>query len=228
MAQALILAGCVIVGDRTVDKVGIPIATDAPIRLRRGAKSSPYVSRGGIKLKAALDHFAIPIAGMIAADVGASTGGFTDCLLQAGARKVYAIDVGYGQLAWSLRQTAVVVMERTNIRKLKDIRGITESLDLVVIDVSFISLRLVIPTVKRFLTSGGRLLALVKPQFEAAKGEVADGGVVRDPTVHERVLTHLATYCEEQGLSIVGQCPSPITGPAGNREWFLLARKEAR
>jgi len=104
MAQALILAGCVIVGDRTVDKVGIPIATDAPIRLRRGAKSSPYVSRGGIKLKAALDHFAIPIAGMIAADVGASTGGFTDCLLQAGARKVYAIDVGYGQLAWSLRQ----------------------------------------------------------------------------------------------------------------------------
>lgn len=222
-AQALILAGAVLVGGRPADKAGSPVAADAEIRIRGG--ENPYVSRGGLKLRGALDAFGISVRGMVALDVGASTGGFTDCLLQAGAAKVYALDVGYGQLAWKLREDPrVVSIERTNIRHY-DGSDLKEAVGIAVIDASFISLRLVIPPVLKLIEEGATVLALVKPQFEVGKGEVGKHGVVRDPALHERVLAETAAFCRELGLEVAGSCISPLEGPAGNREFFLHLRK---
>jgi 23S rRNA (cytidine1920-2'-O)/16S rRNA (cytidine1409-2'-O)-methyltransferase len=222
-AQALILAGAVLVGDRPADKAGSLVAQDAEIRIR--GEENPYVSRGGLKLRGALDSFALSVQGLVALDVGASTGGFTDCLLQAGAAKVYALDVGYGQLAWKLREDPrVVSIERTNIRHF-DGREITDAIGIAVIDASFISLRLVIPPVLGLIEEGAIILALIKPQFEVGKGEVGKRGVVRDPALHERVIEETASFCRGLGLDVLGSCSSPLTGPAGNREFFLHLKK---
>jgi 23S rRNA (cytidine1920-2'-O)/16S rRNA (cytidine1409-2'-O)-methyltransferase len=223
-ARALILAGAVLVNEEPVDKAGALIAESAAVRIR--GEDHPYVSRGGVKLKGALDTFGIQIVGFSALDVGASTGGFTDCLLQEGARKVYAVDVGYGQIAWKLRNDPrVVLFERTNIRHFSGV-GVEEPVDIAVIDTSFISLTLVIPSLLRFVREGGTILALVKPQFEVGKGEVGKKGVVRDPAVHLRVVGELAAFFAEQGLSVLGTCGSPLTGPEGNKEFFIWAIKK--
>jgi 23S rRNA (cytidine1920-2'-O)/16S rRNA (cytidine1409-2'-O)-methyltransferase len=223
-ARALILAGAVLVNEEPVDKAGALIAEGAAIRIR--GEDHPYVSRGGVKLKAALDTFGIRVEGLSALDVGASTGGFTDCLLQDGARRVYAVDVGYGQIAWKLRNDPkVILFERTNIRHFQGV-GVEEPVDIAVIDTSFISLKLVIPSVLQFVREGGTILALVKPQFEVGKGEVGKKGVVRDPAVHLRVVGELAAFFAEQGLSVRGTCESPLTGPEGNKEFFIWAVKE--
>ena len=223
-ARALILAGVVLVNEEPVDKAGALIAGGAEVRLRGG--DHPYVSRGGVKLKGALDTFGIRVEGFSALDVGASTGGFTDCLLQAGARKVYAVDVGYGQIAWKLRNDPrVVLFERTNIRRFQGV-GVEEPVDIATIDTSFISLKHVIPPALNFLKEGGIVLALVKPQFEVGKGEVGKKGVVRDPEAHRRVVEDLSAFCTSLGLTVRGTCESPITGPEGNREFFIYAAKE--
>jgi 23S rRNA (cytidine1920-2'-O)/16S rRNA (cytidine1409-2'-O)-methyltransferase len=222
-ARALILAGVVLVNEEPVDKAGALIADGAAVRIR--GEDHPYVSRGGVKLKGALDTFGIGVVGFSALDVGASTGGFTDCLLQDGARKVYAVDVGYGQIAWKLRNDSrVVLFERTNIRHFSGV-GVAEPVDIAVIDTSFISLRLVIPSVLQFVREGGIILALVKPQFEVGKGEVGKKGVVRDPALHLKVVGDLASFCAELGRSVRGTCESPLTGPEGNREFFIWAVK---
>jgi 23S rRNA (cytidine1920-2'-O)/16S rRNA (cytidine1409-2'-O)-methyltransferase len=222
-AQALILAGAVLIADRPADKAGNLVPADAEIRLR--GKENPYVSRGGLKLRGAIDSFGLSVRGLVAIDVGASTGGFTDCLLQAGAAKVYAVDVGYGQLAWRLREDPrVVCIERTNIRHY-DGRNITDGIDIAVIDASFISLRLVIPPVLRLIKDDAIVLALIKPQFEVGKGEVGKRGVVRDSALHERVLAETASFCRDLGLDVLDGCASPLTGPAGNREFFLCLKK---
>jgi 23S rRNA (cytidine1920-2'-O)/16S rRNA (cytidine1409-2'-O)-methyltransferase len=221
-AQALIMAGSVRVDDRLADKAGLLVGENQRVEVAEGAL--PYVSRGGLKLQAALDAFGLDVRGWVCLDVGASTGGFTDCLLQRGAGRVYAVDVGYGQIAWSLRQDPrVVVIERTNIRTI-DPEKMPEPVDLITIDVSFISLKLVVLAVLRFLKPGGRLLPLVKPQFEVGKGEVGKGGVVRDPAQHERVLADLALFFNGLGLTCGPVIPSPVIGPKGNREFFLLLK----
>jgi 23S rRNA (cytidine1920-2'-O)/16S rRNA (cytidine1409-2'-O)-methyltransferase len=272
-AQQLILAGDVTVGQRVVDKPGTQVRLDAPLAL---ASRAPYASRAGLKLAAALDEFALDVRGLVAADVGASTGGFTDCLLQRGAARVFAIDVGYGQLAWELRQDPrVVVLDRTNARYLEHL---PEPIDLVTVDVSFISLRLILPRaigwlrqvsqagisqrypptphstepchpeqsegsqpddaeMLRFVqhdrleeaarASGGQVVALVKPQFEAVRERLGKGGVVRDPAVHRAVLSEVTAWASEQGMGLQGLVRSPITGPAGNVEflaWWLPGR----
>jgi 23S rRNA (cytidine1920-2'-O)/16S rRNA (cytidine1409-2'-O)-methyltransferase len=221
-----VLAGQVFSGERRLDKPGQAIAADAPLDLR-GA-SSPYVSRGGVKLAHGLDHFGIDPMGMVALDVGASTGGFTDVLLQRGARRVYAVDVGHGQLDWQLRNDPrVVVLERTNARRLSQ-NSIPEPIDLVVCDASFISLRLVLPAALRLTRPGACLVALIKPQFEVGKGQVGKGGVVRDPALHEQVCAEIARWLgEAQGWQVQGITLSPITGPKGNREFLIAARKPA-
>lgn len=222
-AQALILSGAVLVNDRPMDKAGTPVPDRAVIRIR-GAKN-PYVSRGGLKLRGALEAFGIPVAGLVALDVGASTGGFTDYLLQAGAAKVYALDVGYGQLAWKLREDPrVVAIERTNIRHY-DGAAITEAIDLAVLDAAFISLKAIIPAVLRLIKDGALLVALIKPQFEVEKDEVGSGGVVHEPALHRRVIEEIASFCRGLGLAVLGTCESSITGPAGNREFFICLRK---
>ncbi len=226
-AQAMILAGEVLVGERPLDKAGTPVPVDAEIRIR--GEENPYVSRGGLKLRGALETFGVSVRDLVALDVGASTGGFTDCLLQAGVAKVYAVDVGYGQLAWKLRENSRVVnIERTNIRHY-DGSDITEGIDIAFIDASFISLRLVIPPVLRLIKDGARLVVLVKPQFEVGKGEVGLHGVVRDPALHERILLEMEMFCRGLGLETLGRCDSPLMGPAGNREFFLfLGKKKPR
>jgi len=215
-ARALIMAGLVTVDGRRADKAGASVPSDAAVEVKGGL---PYVSRGGLKLAAALDAFGIDVAGLVAADIGASTGGFTDCLLQRGAARVYAIDVGYGQLAWPLRQDRrVVVMERVNVRYLD---GLPELGDLATIDTSFISLSLVVPAALRLLKPAGRVIALIKPQFEAGRGQIGKGGVVRDPAVHRRVLAQVLAWGREWGLRSPGLIPSPIKGPAGNVEFLV-------
>ena len=214
-AQAMIMAGEVRVGGHVIDKPGTPVAADAEVTVAAGL---PYVSRGGLKLAAALDAFGVDPCGLVVADVGASTGGFTDCLLQRGAARVYAIDVGYGQLAWSLRQDPrVVAMERTNVRYL---RALPEPIDLATVDVSFISLALVLPAIAGWLKPDGQIIALVKPQFEVGRGEVGRGGVVRRPEQHEQVLARVAGWAQTLGLHLEGVEPSPVPGPAGNREFL--------
>ncbi|MGC9332999.1 MAG: TlyA family RNA methyltransferase [Anaerolineae bacterium] len=214
-AQRLIMAGQVLVDDQPVDKPGtrVPVASSL-----RASSNPPYVSRGGLKLEAALEAFGIDVQGRVAADVGASTGGFTDCLLQRGATRVYAIDVGYGQLAWKLQQDPrVVVMDRTNARYLQEL---PEPVTLATVDVSFISLKLVLPAVLRWLAHGGQIVALIKPQFEAGPDNVGKGGVVRDPAVHRQVLADVTGWAGSAGLALLGLIRSPITGPAGNVEFL--------
>lgn len=218
-ARAIILAGIVMVDGGRVDKAATLVAPDAEIRLR--GEDHPYVSRGGVKLRGALDHFGIDVTGLVALDVGASTGGFTDCLLQAGARKVYAVDVGYGQFAWKLRKDErVVLFEKTNIRFF-DGRGIDDPIDIATVDTSFISLKLVLPRVVSLVSEKSKILALIKPQFEVGKGEVGRKGVVADPAVHERVIEGIAEFCRGLRLKVEGTCESPLPGPAGNREFFI-------
>ncbi|RMF88618.1 MAG: TlyA family RNA methyltransferase [Nitrospinota bacterium] len=221
-ARRLILAGRVLVNGHRVDKAGQQVPVEATIVVH--GPPSPYVSRGGLKLEAALQAFAIQVTGKVALDVGASTGGFTDCLLQHGARKVYALDVGYGQLDWKLRtDPRVVVMEKVNVRTLSP-DTFPEKVDLVTIDVSFISLTLVLPVIRPLLRVPGEVLALVKPQFEVGKGEVGKGGVVRDPAKHQAVIQKLVRFARDQGFSVEGVLPSPLLGPKGNREFFLWLR----
>lgn len=223
-ARALILARAVKVNETYPDKAGAPVSPDVEIHIK--GEDNPYVSRGGLKLSGALKEFNLNVEGVVAFDVGASTGGFTDCLLQSGARKVYALDVGYGQLAWRLREDKrVVVIERTNIRYY-DGADLDEQIDLAVIDASFISLKFVIPAVLKFLGQGGRILALIKPQFEARREEVGKGGVITDSTIHDRVLRDVSAFCESLDLEVEGTCISPVLGPAGNKEFFILARKK--
>ncbi len=223
-AQALVLAGQVFSGERRLDKPGLGVAPDIALELR--GPSSLYVSRGGLKLAHGLDHFGIAPQGMVALDVGASTGGFSDVLLQRGAARVYAVDVGHGQLDWRLRNDArVVVLERTNARYLnRDL--IPEPVDLVVCDASFISLKVVLPAALELTGPSAWLLALIKPQFEVGKGRVGKGGVVRDPALHTRVCADIARWlAEAQGWRVLGTTESPITGPKGNREFLIAARR---
>ncbi|MDM8531803.1 TlyA family RNA methyltransferase [Anaerolineales bacterium HSG25] len=215
-AQALIMAGKVRVGEQVVTKAGMAVAIDRPITVEQPL---PYVSRGGLKLAGALDRFEINPQDLCCADVGASTGGFTDVLLQRQARRVYAIDVGYGQLAWKLRQDErVTVMERTNARH---VSTLPEPIDLVVIDASFISLRLILPAVKKWLHQSAQVIALIKPQFEAGKKQVGKGGIVRQRHVHEQVLQEVAEYAHQQEFVITGLMVSPITGMTGNYEFLI-------
>ncbi len=222
-AQALILAGLVFSGERKVDKAGQTLAPDAALEVR--GKDHPWVSRGGIKLAHALDHFGWDVAGAVALDVGSSTGGFTDVLLARGAAKVFAIDVGTNQLAWKLRQDPrVIVHEQTNARYLtREI--VPDPVDIITCDASFIALAKVLDTALDLAAPAARLAALVKPQFEAARGEIGKGGVVRDPAVHARVCAAAAAWVEQRGWQVEGVVPSPITGPEGNVEFLLGARR---
>lgn len=219
-ARALIMSGRVLVNGQVVDKPGAAMTADSLIEV--SGADLPYVSRGGLKLEGALKDFALEVSGWVCLDVGASTGGFTDCLLQKGSSRVYAVDVGYGQLAWSLRRDSrVVVIERTNIRHMPGDR-IPEAVDFITIDVSFISLKIVVPAVLKFLKPEGRILSLVKPQFEVGKGQVGKGGVVRNAEQHSRVIAELNLFFRSLGLECVGEVPSPIEGPKGNKEFFML------
>lgn len=216
-SRALIMVGAVLVDEEPVTKPGFSVAQDASLRLR---EELPYVSRGGVKLAAALDAFKVDPTGVLAVDVGASTGGFTDCLLQRGAAHVIAIDVGYGQLAWKLRQDPrVTTVERTNVRNLRTLPGNVLA-GLAVIDVSFIGLELVLPAVARFLQPSGQVVALIKPQFEAGRGQVGKGGVVKDAAVHRQVLERVLGRAAGNGWSVQGLIRSPLTGPKGNVEFL--------
>ncbi len=223
-ARALILAGAVVVGDHRADKPGQAVAAGAEVRLK--GEVCPYVSRGGLKLAAALDAFGIDPAGWTCVDLGASTGGFTDCLLQRGARLVYAVDVGYGQLAWALRDDPRVVnLERCNVRYLE--RGrIPEPVQLVVVDASFISLTLLLPKVWELLEPGGQAVALVKPQFEVGKGQVGKGGVVRDPALRGAAVARVLAAAAELGFTVLGEAESPVPGAKkGNVEVSVHLRR---
>jgi len=220
-AQALILAGIVFSGERKIEKAGQPLAPDAPLEVR--GRDHPWVSRGGIKLAHGLDHFGWGVTGAAALDVGSSTGGFTDVLLQRGAARVYAVDVGTNQLAWKLRQDPrVIVHEQTNARYLSA-EQVPEPVDIIVCDASFIALAKVLDAPLGLAARGGRLLALIKPQFEAERGEVGKGGVVRDAAVHERVVRGVCAWLEGRGWNVAGTTPSPITGPEGNVEFLVGA-----
>ncbi len=217
-AQAVIMSGLVYVDGQKAEKPGMSYPTEAQIEVRGAA--CPYVSRGGLKLEKALRDFGVDPAGFVCSDSGASTGGFTDCLLQQGAAKVYAIDVGYGQLAWKLRQDPrVVVLERTNIRYVTP-EDIGEPLDLSVLDVSFISLKLVLPAVRELLKPTGQVLCLIKPQFEAGRDKVGKKGVVRDPLVHQEVLEGFLALAAELGFTVQDLTFSPVRGPEGNIEFL--------
>jgi len=221
-ARGLILAGQVLVEDRVVDKPGTSIAVTQQIRIR--GEVLPFVSRGGLKLAHALDFFQIDPAGEIAIDVGASTGGFTDCLLQRGARLVYAVDVGYGQLDWSLRNDQRVVnLERTNIRRL-EAKQLGDRPGLAVIDASFISLDKVLPPTLELLQTPATIVALIKPQFEVGRGQVGKGGVVRDEAKHTEVVEKIQLLAAELKCRVEGVVPSPILGPKGNREFLIALR----
>jgi 23S rRNA (cytidine1920-2'-O)/16S rRNA (cytidine1409-2'-O)-methyltransferase len=214
-ARRMIMAGEVRVAGEVHDKPGMRVAPDVKLEVRQMPR---FVSRGGDKLAAALAAFAVPVAGRVCADVGASTGGFTDCLLQHGAARVYALDVGYGQLDYRLRaDPRVVVMERTNARY---VEALAERVSLVVVDASFISLRYLLPVVRGWLAESANLITLVKPQFEAGKAQVGKGGVVRDPATHQRVLEDVLASAQTDGYTVRGLIPSPLKGPAGNIEFL--------
>jgi len=222
-AKAVIMAGLVQVNGTKVDKAGRFIPVSASVILNE--RSLPYVSRGGLKLEAALKHFSLNVEDKVFLDVGASTGGFTDCLLQHRARKVIAIDVGYGQLDWKLRQDPrVEVLEKTNIRHLKP-EDINTPIHGAVIDVSFISLKLVVPPVSKLIKKHAFIIALIKPQFEVGKGHVGKGGVVRDPNLHQEVIERLSSFFETQGWTVLGHIPSPLLGPKGNREFLICVTR---
>ncbi len=222
-AQALIMAGQVFSGDSRIEKPGQALAPDAPLEVR-GAKH-PWVSRGGVKLAHALDHFGIEPKGRVALDIGASTGGFTDVLLAGGAARVYAVDVGYGQLDWSLRHHPdVVVLERLNARYIAA-ANVPEPVDMIVCDVSFIGLRVLLPAPLALAAPGARLIALIKPQFEVGPSKVGKGGVVRDPELHRAVCEAISAWLGGQrGWRVVGVTESPITGAEGNKEFLIAAR----
>lgn len=218
-AQAVIGAGQVIVDGHRIDKAGASVNQDAGIRIKGDV--CPYVSRGGLKIEKGLDHFGIKVKNAICADIGASTGGFTDCLLSRGAARVYAVDVGYGQLAWKLRQDSrVVVLERTNAKQL-DRELIPESLDLAVIDASFISLTLLIPPLLPLFHHNISILALIKPQFEVGRGKVSKGGVIRDALLHREVQEKISSFAASLGLENRGIIKSPVEGPKGNIEFLI-------
>jgi 23S rRNA (cytidine1920-2'-O)/16S rRNA (cytidine1409-2'-O)-methyltransferase len=222
-ARALIMSGKVLVNRKSIDKPGMAVADQDEILVK--GDDSPFASRGGLKLEAALKALEVIVTGKICLDVGASTGGFTDCLLQHGARKVYAVDVGYGQLAWKLRQDPrVAVFERTNIRHLP-FETVGEPVDIVTIDVSFISLRIVVPAVLKFMKANAAVLALIKPQFEVGKGKVGKGGVVRDPRLHQQVLDELTVFFSRMPLLVSDVIDSPVLGPKGNKEFFLFLQR---
>lgn len=223
-AQALILAGQVVVGDQRVDKPGALVPVEAEMRLK--GEVLPYVSRGGLKLKAAIDRFGLDVRGKVGADIGASTGGFTDCLLQEGAVRVHAIDVGYGQLHEKLRTDARVrSRERVNARYLTA-EDLPEKAGVIVIDVSFISLTQVLPSVLPFLEKGGLLVALVKPQFEVGRENIGKGGVVRDTEARQSAIDAVVAFAQEQGLTVRGLMDCPVPGPAGNVEALLVAHRD--
>lgn len=225
-ARALILSGSVYVDGRLVDKAGTGVKLDAQIEIR--GKDIPYVSRGGLKLEKAIREFNIHVAGKVALDVGAGTGGFTDCLLQHGARVVYAVDVGYGQLHLRLRQDPrVILLERQNIRYLKK-EVISDTVDVATIDVSFISLKKVILPVKDLIDRDGKVIALIKPQFEVGKSEVEKGGVVRDTQRHLRVIGEISNFCKDLDFEVRGVTESPILGPRGNKEFLIYLKRIAR
>ena len=225
-AQALIMAGKVFSADRRIDKAGDLVAEDAPLEVK--GQDHPWVSRGGLKLAHALAHFALDPKGAVAIDVGASTGGFTDVLLGNGAAKVYAVDVGHGQLAWRLRNDPrVVVLERTNARHLTS-SEVPDPVDWVVCDASFIGLETVLPAALSFAKPGAIAIALIKPQFEVGPDRVGKGGVVRDPALHQEVCERIrAWFARQPGWSVLGIVESPVLGPEGNREFLIAARKEA-
>jgi len=217
-AQALIMAGRVVVNDHRVDKAGTKVDPQARVVVKGDL---PYVGRGGLKLKGALDCFGIEPSGLTAMDVGSSTGGFTDCLLQAGAGKVYAIDVGKGLIDYSLRtDPRVVLLESVNVRYLEP-RAVPEKAGIVVIDVSFISLKKVLPVLQKFLAEKAIVLALVKPQFEVGKGQLGKGGIVREPEQHRAVVEDMSSFAEAEGYAVLGTAESPIKGAKGNREFWL-------
>lgn len=222
-AKAVIMEGKVSVNGVRVIKAGTMIDTDSDIDLK--GSGQPYVSRGGLKLEAALDHFRIDPAGMTVMDVGSSTGGFTDCMLKRGAGRVYCIDVGYGQLAWSLRtDPRVTVIERANIRHLEKDR-ISDSVDIASIDLSFISLTKVLTKIKEFLRADGEIVALVKPQFEVGRADVGKGGIVRDEGKRISAVNSVRGFAEENGFIIIGEFKSPVAGQKGNIEYFLYMRR---
>ena len=222
-AKAVIMAGIVYVDGQKADKAGEMVPREADIQVRGNAL--PYVSRGGLKLEKAMQEFPIRLEGAVCADIGASTGGFTDCMLQNGAAKVYAIDVGYGQLAWSLRSDPRVVnLERTNIRYVTR-EQVPQELDFFSVDVSFISLRLVLPVAFSLLKEGGQGVCLIKPQFEAGRELVGKKGVVRDPSTHRMVIEKAAAFARETGFDLLGLSYSPIKGPEGNIEYLLYLQK---
>jgi 23S rRNA (cytidine1920-2'-O)/16S rRNA (cytidine1409-2'-O)-methyltransferase len=222
-AQALVMAGLVYSDTRKLAKSGDTLAADAPLEVR--GRDHPWVSRGGVKLDHGLTHFGWDVAGAVAIDVGSSTGGFTDVLLTRGATRVYAVDSGTNQLAWKLRQDArVVVLERLSARLLT-LEHIPEPVDLIVCDASFISLMKVLPVAMGFAAPGARLLALIKPQFEAGRADVGKGGVVRDPAVHDRVCAEVSAWLAGAGWPVLGLTTSPITGPEGNVEFLIAAQR---
>ncbi len=221
-ARAMILSGNVLVGGIPRNKPGSLVSPDTPIEIK--GSDILFVSRGGLKLEAALKKTDLDVTGMVCLDVGASTGGFTDCLLQRGAKKVYAVDVGYGQLAWSLRtDPRVTAIERTNIRHMPR-ETLDTPVDLVTIDASFISLKIVVPAVLKFMRPGATILALIKPQFEVGKGQVGKGGVVRDAARHSQVIAELTDFFKNSGLVTAAVIPSPILGPKGNREFIIYLK----
>lgn len=222
-AKAMIMAGIVYVDNQKSDKAGTMIPVEAKLEVRGAVM--PYVSRGGLKLEKAMASFPITLDGKVCMDIGASTGGFTDCMLQNGAKKVYAVDVGYGQLDWKLRtDERVVNLERTNIRYITE-EQVPEQLDFASVDVSFISLCLVLPVARRFLRDNGEMVCLIKPQFEAGKGKVGKKGVVRDPAVHAEVVEKICAFVLENGFSILGLTYSPVKGPEGNIEYLIHLQK---
>jgi 23S rRNA (cytidine1920-2'-O)/16S rRNA (cytidine1409-2'-O)-methyltransferase len=224
-AQAMIIAGQVLVNNRKEDKAGSRVPEDADIRIL--GEQLRYVSRGGLKLEAALREFTVDVQGKTALDVGASTGGFTDCLLQHGAGKVYAVDVGYGQMAWKLRQDPrVIIIERVNIRHI-DPALVPEPIDIAVIDVSFISLEKVVPSILQFLKPPTEIIALIKPQFEVGKGQVGKGGIVRDESARTAAIERVTSFFRETGFEVRGVIPSPITGQDGNVEYLIHAEKHS-
>jgi len=219
----LILAGQIVVDDHRVDKAGERFSRDVVLRIKGG--QGPYVSRGGFKIEKGLQVFPVDPKGRVVMDVGASTGGFTDCLLQRGATKVYAVDVGYGQLAWKLREDPRVVnLERCNIRELT-LEQIDEKPSLAVIDASFISLAKVLPATLGFLTEDGWVIALIKPQFEVGRGQVGPGGVVRDESLHRQVVENMRQLVSDLQCTAIGVEESPILGPKGNKEFLICLRK---
>ena len=223
-AKAAIMAGIVYVDNQRIDKAGTPVKDDQTFEVR--ADGCPYVSRGGLKLEKALDIFGFRLEGMAAADIGASTGGFTDCMLQKGAVRVYAIDVGYGQLDYKLRiDPRVINMEKENVRYLDPAR-IPEKLDFISIDVSFISLKHIFPVAAGLLKPDGGIICLIKPQFEAGREQVGKNGIIRDPVIHEEVIRNVLKYGEEQGLYPHGLTYSPVTGAKGNIEYLLYLKKQ--